>query len=246
MFRIERIVLQHLSLHAAPAIGVLLVAAACSSNNSTSAEGGTTCSSPGQFTMGPADDHCSLPDGGSIVQAVDFGVCHQSTDAGGDDGGGAGAGGDDGGGSSSSCPYASTMYGTQATMVQANDDDCKYRVAVAILSPICQGANVTFQVVATVRTDGSALTGAATGAEVFTTTPGDWDADSYCDTMSSHVTPTNNGALVPFTENPKGTYTGSFVFDRSGQWTVRFHFFESCDDQPNLPHGHAAFHITVP
>lgn len=237
MSSIQRMALRHRLFRAAPAIAV--VAAACSSNNSPSNEAGVTmCLNPGRFTYGPADDHCTLPDGGSMVQAVELGVCHQPADA--------GSSGDDGGGSIQTCPYGSTIYSPQPTSLDANDDDCKYHVAVTSLSPICPGASVTFQVVATVRQDGSPLTGAGTGAEVFTTTPGDQDAASYCDNMSSHLSPTDNGALIPFTENPPGTYTGSFKFDQSGPWTMRLHFFEGCDDQPNLPHGHAAFHVTVP
>jgi len=37
------------------------------------------------------------------------------------------------------------------------------------------------------------------------------------------------------------------VFDKSGRWVVRFHFFESCSDVPDdSPHGHVAFYIDVP
>ena len=37
------------------------------------------------------------------------------------------------------------------------------------------------------------------------------------------------------------------TFDMPGDWTVRFHFFENCDDAPaDSPHGHAAFLVYVP
>ena len=48
-------------------------------------------------------------------------------------------------------------------------------------------------------------------------------------------------------EGPPGTYTGRIVFDEAGEWTVRFHFNENClDVLPDSPHGHAAFHLTLP
>jgi hypothetical protein len=45
-----------------------------------------------------------------------------------------------------------------------------------------------------------------------------------------------------------GVYVvGPVVFDKSGDWVFRFHFNEEClDVSPESPHGHAAFHITVP
>jgi hypothetical protein len=37
------------------------------------------------------------------------------------------------------------------------------------------------------------------------------------------------------------------VFDQSGRWVVRFHYFETCSDVPeDSPHGHVAFYIDVP
>ena len=36
-------------------------------------------------------------------------------------------------------------------------------------------------------------------------------------------------------------------FDAAGDWTVRFHFYETCNDAPeDSPHGHAAFFVHVP
>ena len=52
---------------------------------------------------------------------------------------------------------------------------------------------------------------------------------------------------VKLAEGPPGTYTGNIQFDQAGQWTVRFHFNEDCADLlPDSPHGHAAYHFTVP
>ena len=226
------------SLFASAAVAVIFVA--CSStNDTTTSDAGTnkdaaggdagpsdsapaTCSSPGQATPGPADTHCTDTDGGAIVQPTSMASCH--TDAGMDmDGGMMG------------CPYGDTMFG-----MEADDDDCKYHVKWTA-SPICEGsAGVTFTVVATNKTDNSPLTGAGTIAETFTTTPG----DASCDNASTHPGP-NSGVVLA--EGPPGTYKGNVVFDQAGAWTVRFHFHEECDDTlDDSPHGHAAFHLTVP
>ena len=105
--------------------------------------------------MGPADSHCALPDGGSIVQMVDLNACQPAQDAAG--------GGDDGGGGPPMCPFGSTMFSPQATRVEADDDDCKYHLTVTPLSPLCAGPNVTFQLVATVLADGTTVGSVAAG-----------------------------------------------------------------------------------
>jgi hypothetical protein len=152
------------------------------------------------------------------------------------DGGGGGDAGDDGG-SATACPYGPTNFGQEA-----DDDDCKYHITWTS-TPICeQPGSVMFTVVAAYKTGGP-LKGAGTMTEVFTTTPGDQDAASYCDDESTHLSP-NSG--VTMTETQPGTYVGPVEFDQSGAWTIRFHFFGNCTDAPTAPHGHVAFHLTVP
>jgi hypothetical protein len=133
------------------------------------------------------------------------------------------------------CPYAATMFG-----FEGDDDDCKYHVKWSS-GPLCEGSGgVEFTVVATVLGTGAPVTGAQISPEVFTTTPG----DAACDDMSTHESQSTFEVLA---EGPPGTYTGRIVFDARGAWTVRFHLFERCADvAPNSPHGHAAFHLTVP
>jgi hypothetical protein len=192
----------------------------------SSSDAASTCAMPGEATSGPPDTHCTLPDGGMLVQSTSSASCYLVSPA--DDGGGA------------ACGYGPTMFGNEG-----DEDNCKFRVAWKNLTPICEGpAGVSLQVTVTRNTDGFPVTGANPGAEVFTTTPGDWDASDYCDTESTHIGP--NSYEAPFLENPPGTYTGSIIFDRPGQWTVRFHFFGNCLNAPDSPHGHAAFHVTVP
>jgi hypothetical protein len=183
-----------------------------------------TCADPGDADPGPPDDHCATagPDGGALVTTVDQALCTAVPD---DDAG------PDGG-----CTYLPTRFGHEA-----DDDDCKYHF-VWSSTPICEApGSVFFTVVATSKLDGKPLTGAQPIAEVFTTTPGDWDASTYCDDMST--TPGNSGT---FTESPPGTYVGPIEFTRGGQWTVRFHFFPNCNHWVDSPHGHAAFHVAVP
>ena len=221
---------------------VAMVIAACSSTNDNPSDAGSssdssttpsdagsdvapaTCSAPGAATPGPADTHCAAEDGGAAtVQPTSAASCHPE------------AGADDGGGGDEGCPYGDTAFGQEA-----DDDDCKYHVKWSA-SPICEGAaGVTFTIVATNKSDNSPLTGAGTSTEVFTTSPG----DAGCDDQSTHPGP-NSGTTL--TEGPPGTYTGLVAFDAPGQWTVRLHFHEECADLlPTSPHGHVAFHITVP
>lgn len=172
-------------------------------------------------------------DAGSPPQTVCAASCCAGEDAGAGDGG------------PEPCPYGSTMYGHTG-----DDDDCKYHVTWTS-TPICEGSpGSQFVVTAVYQTrfnDAGAplpVTGANVMTETLTTTTGDWDAASYCDDMSVHPGPTSGDHMI---EGPPGTYTANVIFDTSGLWTVRFHFNEECADIANdSPHGHAAFHITVP
>jgi hypothetical protein len=189
-------------------------------NDSGSDGAWATCASPGQATPGPAGTRCKGDDSGpDTVQPTSATSCHPDA-------------GDDGG--TSDCPYGDTVYGHESY-----DDDCKYHVTWAS-TPICESAaGVLFTVVVTNATDNSPLVNAHTLSEAFTTTPG----DASCDDQSTHPAP-SGGVL---TEDPPGTYSGRVVFDAPGQWTLRFHFHEECADIfPDSPHGHAAFHLTIP
>jgi hypothetical protein len=113
---------------------------------------------------------------------------------------------------------------------EADDDDCKYHVSYAV-TPVSLNAELTFTVTLTNKSDGRPATGADTRLEAFL---GD-----------THPAP---GSGATTRETSPGTYVISPVrFDKSGQWTARFHFFESCSDVAAAsPHGHAAFLIEVP
>jgi hypothetical protein len=123
-----------------------------------------------------------------------------------------------------------TVYGATMFNSEANDDDCKYHVGFRV-SPVRQNTNVTFTVTATTLVDGQPATGADVIAEVFLN--------------DTHPAPNSGQKTV---ESLGGLYqVGPIQFDSPGQWTVRFHLHQNCQDQtPDSPHGHAAFFIAVP
>ena len=167
---------------------------------------------------GAQDKHCTEDDGATIVQATSAASCHP--EAGPPDDGGMEAGADAG-----MEPEAPTMFNAEG-----DDDDCKYHVRWTA-TPIQQQIEVNFAVVVTTKTNGQPLTGAPIRAEVFLN--------------ATHPAP---NTTQKSTEGQPGTYTvGPIKFDASGQWTVRFHFHEECDDTvEDSPHGHAAFFVQVP
>jgi hypothetical protein len=199
---------------------------ACSSKSSG---GGQTssCASPGGPAPGPADDHC-----GSTVQVVDQSACAGSVDAGaGDDGG---AAGDDGGaadaGDIGNCGdpgFGAAMYGQSGA-----DDDCKYDVSWTS-DPLCENQSVYFTVTATYRSDHSPLTGATPYPDIVLD--------------CTHPVPNTPAPASPSPEISPGVYRiGPVAFDKPGRWVVRFHFYGTCNDLPQSPHGHAAFWVDVP
>jgi hypothetical protein len=195
----------------------------------------TSCSPAGEPTPGVADTHCA----GVAPQLTSGAACDDqnagpmpSPDAGSPDAGASPAPGpcDENGIDGA---YGSTMYGTEG-----DDDDCKYHMSYTA-SPICENSGTYFVVKANylAGTMGPA-TGASTFAELCLN-------DTHPAPNSDGTPPTGNQQVV---EGPPGTYTiGPVEFDAPGDWTVRFHFNEFCCDlSPESPHGHAAFHVTVP
>ena len=195
------------------------------------------CASPGMATAGAADMHCVADDGGAIVQPTsDSSCCNPSA------GTLPAACNVDAGGGDSGCDYGATMYG-----MSGSDDDCKYSVSWTS-SPICEGTGgVEFTVTAKKLTDNSPVTGGGMFMmEAFTTTPGDASAADYCDNGSLHPSPTDSARMTETTPG-SGVYMVNMQFDMPGAWTIRFHFHHNCADVlDDSPHGHAAFHLTVP
>lgn len=214
----------------------------------------TSCSPAGTPTAGTPDSHCV----GQTPQTVSGGSCSAedagppaSEDAGPPPSSDAGAG--DAGSEDAAPPpsddagapgpcgengsdYGATMYGTEA-----DDDDCKYHVSYTA-SPICENNGTYFIVTANYLTQNSApLTGASTFAELCL-------SDSHPAPAIDARPQAGKPGKQQVVEGPPGTYTiGPVEFDAPGDWTVRFHFNEfCCDIVGDSPHGHAAFHVTVP
>lgn len=93
---------------------------------------------------GAVDEHCTAPDGGAIVQAVDPAMCRAMADGG----------------------MASSDYGATMFNAEGDDDDCKYHLSWSS-TPIQQDQDVTFTVQATEKASGKFATGADVVAEVF-------------------------------------------------------------------------------
>lgn len=185
--------------------------------------GATMCTSAGgPVEDGATDLHCTDSAGEPIVQSV--GACQ--TDVGDGTAGAAGAGGTAGAG-------ADDEEFTVLTSHQGADDDCKYDVS---FTNTCVELNrpVTFTLKLTTRATGKPATGARP-----------YFPEIYLAEDPSHISPSFE---IKAPEKPSGSYAiGPIVFDRSGRWVVRFHFYETCSDvPPDSPHAHVAFYIDVP
>lgn len=188
------------------------------------------------------------PDAASPASGVDADASSAALSA---DDGGSGDGGET---SDDECAYGATMFGQGSADGggaggEGDDDDCKYHV-VWTSSPICPSATigVIFTVTVTNLTTGLPVTDLPPAEGILPEAFIPTSLDASCDTMTTHFSPTPFGSAHLFqTSATSGTYVGSVVFDQSGEWTVRFHIHEECDDSlADSPHGHAAFHITVP
>ncbi len=192
--------------------------------------------SPSGVVLGPLDHHCSHADGGQRMQII--GLCQVddlssvpasalgcgvtfTADAG-TSHEPADAGAPDAGADTSE--YGDTMYGSAG-----DDDDCKYYLSW-VATPIQQNTDTYFTVTALRLADGKPANCAGIRADVSLTL--------------------THGATPPRDEAPEiapGVYkVGPIRFDAAGQWTVRFHLYEECNDTAeDSPHGHAAFYVQV-
>jgi hypothetical protein len=115
----------------------------------------------------------------------------------------------------------------------AQDDDCKYNISFTV-GCVKVNTPVTFAVTIDKRVAGGPATGDVPNSP-----------EVYLESDPSHISPSNN---INAPEGPPGTYKiGPILFDVSGRWVIRFHFFEECSDLPaDSPHGHVAFYVDVP
>ncbi len=124
---------------------------------------------------------------------------------------------------------STTDYGDTLYNAEGDDDDCKYHVTWSSTA-ICENANVTFNMKLTAKAGGAAVTGANPTIEAFLTL-------THPGQVSNQISQ----------ETSAGNYSiGPIQFNAPGQWTVRFHLFQTGCDEPTSPHGHAAFFVNVP
>ena len=120
--------------------------------------------------------------------------------------------------------FGETMYG-----MEGDDDDCKYHIEWSATS-LCQNADVYFTLKLTTKSDGMPVAGAMPEPDI-----------TLGDSASAQT------ANAEAEEISDGTYRlGPIRFTQSGNWTVRFHFFDTCVDSETSPRGHAAFFVTIP
>lgn len=213
-----------------------LFGGACDGSGKAGADAAAIVESANGVVLGPLDHHCSKGDGGQRMQTI--GVCQVddlssvpaspascgvafSQDAGASNEP-ADAGAHDAGADTSE--YGETMYGAAG-----NDDDCKYYLSW-VATPIQQNADTYFTLTAIRLADGKPASCAGVRADVSLTL--------------------THGATPPRDQAPEiapGVYkVGPIRFDKPGQWTVRFHLYEECNDTAeDSPHGHGAFYVKV-
>lgn len=188
--------------------------------------------SGGAVEDGSVDMHCVDASGEPIARSV--GECRRELDERGGTAGASGAAGSDGAGAAGAAGEGNEEEAHPVlSSHQGADDDCKYDVSFTS-SCIEVGRDTSFSLTLTRRADGSPATGAQPDSP-----------EIYLESEPTHISPS---VAVTAPEDPPGTYTiGPILFDQSGRWVVRFHFYEACSDlPPDSPHGHVAFYIDVP
>jgi hypothetical protein len=197
-------------------VGAALVSVGCGSSSSPAM-------STAAEVVGPADTHCTM-NGVELKQEI--GACVTATGGGSDAGASSSADAapaDDSGANGATGDFGATLYNHEG-----DDDDCKYHVSWTSTA-VMENAGVTFDVTAIRRADGKPALRADVQIEAF---------------IGNRPTPTID---IPSRELGGGKYrVGPVVFDVPGNWTVRFHLYETCSDAPDSPHGHAAFYVQVP
>ena len=208
----------------ASALAFLAAVISCSdSDDDKKSPSPLTCANPGGAVSGTADTHC-----GSNATSIDAATCKAGSDttskaplhlAFHD------AGHEEDGGTDSE-------YGPTQSNAEGDDDECKYHVkwAPAADTQVCANGDVFFDVTVTTKVDGAPARNVPVRPDTFLN-----------DTHPSVPRTTSS------TETAPGVYrVGPVRFDAAGNWTVRFHFHEECNDGEQSPHGHAAFFVSVP
>jgi hypothetical protein len=106
---------------------------------------------------------------------------------------------------------------------EADDDNCLFHVKMTVpCVTSSQPVNLTFEM-----------------WNLGTTNPATGAAPYIEATIGYHPAPNTN----PMTTETDGAYTiGPILFDRTGRWTITFHFYDAI---PSM-HSHVSFHLDVP
>lgn len=133
--------------------------------------------------------------------------------------------------------YGDTLYNDSG-----DDDDCKYHMTWSS-TPIRKGQSVTLTVTATSKTTGALLD---TIPDQMPGAPALSRIEPYMPCKPSHLAP-RSSLEAPVTRLGPGKFSvGPVLFDESGRWIVRFHYYELCFDAVTSPHAHIAFFVDVP
>jgi hypothetical protein len=159
--------------------------------------------------------------------------------------GGASAGGGSSAGSAGTadCNLShDSGYGDNLYNGSGDDDDCKYHVTWSA-TPIQKNQPFTLTITATNKTTGAPL------ETIAAQEPGKLALsriEPFMPCEPSHLAPTSDYE-APVTQIGPGKFTvGPVVFDESGRWVIRYHFYEECFNNVTTPHGHIAFFVQVP
>lgn len=218
------------------------VALGCSTSSDSATTG--TPSALSGVVVGPSDVHCAVRPAGHWNPANCFGDDPESfggsapVDNGAAGGGGAGAGS---GGADCNTEHDSG-YGDTLYDSAGDDDECKYHVSWAA-TPIHKNEPFTLTVTASDKATGAPLD---TIALQVAGQPALSRIEPYMPCNLSHHAPTASYE-AKVTRTGPGTFSiGPVVFDESGRWIIRYHFYEDCFDSTTSPHGHIAFFVNVP
>lgn len=225
-----------MKLGTAPVLMVLAIVrgTGCSSSDSPPASG---------VVVGPVDAHCAA----RPVGIADPAVCNGAPPV----TGGGGAPPSEGGGVSNGAGTAGAPdcnlvhdagYGDTLYNEAGDDDDCKYHMSWTSTS-IEKDKPFTLTVSASNKATGEPLT---TLAAQVAGKPALSRIEPYMPCEPSHLAP-NSDYEAPVTQIGPGKFSvGPVVFDRSGRWIIRYHFYEECLNSNTTPHGHIAFFVNVP
>jgi hypothetical protein len=193
---------------------------------------------------GPVDAHCAdRPLGVSDPSICLVSGASPGPSAGGADSGASPSGAAGLGTAGADCNLShDSGYGDTLYNASGADDDCKYDVTWSATA-IQKSQPFTLTVTATDKTTGAPLdsiTDQAPGKPALSR------IEPFMPCEPSHLAPTSDYA-APVTRLGPGKFAvGPVVFDESGRWVVRYHFYEECLNNVTTPHAHIAFFVDVP